>query len=203
MNARGSPPLFSALWAASCSCAAAAELQTAFCFLSCGSANTKPRQIKSLKLVFYLKTKTFHSYSRSHSLYAGRRAGLGTVIEHDEPYYNTQRSSFLLNQVTFFKSKKEWIIHLHRCCPKNQLKLRKTSLPLSALMESERSFVTVCRIDGVEIASRPSPRAREERFRMTEQHHAGPFLPLSFPLVPARGHTKAPSRFNYPCFLLH
>lgn len=47
-------------------------------------------------------------------------------------------------------------------------------------MESERSFVTVRRIDGVKIASRPSPRAHEERFRMTEQRHAGPFLPLSF-----------------------
>lgn len=78
--------------------------------------------------------------------------------------------------------------------PKNQLNLRKTSLPLSArgaFMESERSFVTVRRIDGVKIASRPSPRAHEERFRMTEQRHAGPFLPLSF-LLCLLGATQKP-----------
>lgn len=49
---------------------------------------------------------------------------------------------------------------------------------IECLMESERSFVTVQRIDGVEIPPWPSPCTHKERSQMTE--HQANFQKMSF-----------------------
>lgn len=72
---------------------------------------------------------------------------------------------------------------------------------IECLMESERSFVTVQRIDGVEIPPWPSPCTHKEQSQMTE--HPANFQKMSFlilccivDLLPDIFH-NCMSKFNY------
>lgn len=86
-----------------------------------------------------------------------------------------------------------YFLNIEKCIPPIQ--------NIECLMKSERSFVTVQRIDGVEIPPWPSPCTHKEQSQMTE--HQASFQKMSFlilyciaGLLPDIFH-NCMSRFNY------